>query len=628
MIVLASVLALGMVAISTATVEARDGAGGALAHVIPKTKVDPNVLLPLQIEALPVKGSPNAIVTIVEFSDYECPFCSRVEPTIDQILQAYPKDVRVAFVNLPLDFYQTALPAAKAAVAAMRQGKFWEMHEALFENQKGLTMAYFKATAERLGLDMARFEADMNSEETANYIRKGKADADALGVRGTPSFLINGVLFVGSQPFNNFKVAIDKEIARAKQVTAKKKSLRGEALYKELFTSAVKSAAALEAPKPAAPAAAETTRVFVDIKGAPVLGDSSAPVTLIVFTDFECPFCARANATINTLLENNPGKVKIVFKHFPLAFHQNAKLAHQAAEAAKLQGKFWAYYALLFQDTKALSREHLTQYAKQAGLNMRKFLANLESSAVVAAVEADIAAGSRAGVQGTPHFLLNGLPISGAQPLAVFQAALDKELILAQEFLDKGVPLGKLHEEIAKSNIKPKIVVDIKGSPMRGSADAPVTLVLFTDFECPFCTRVVPTLEQLLEEYDGKINLVFKHLPLPFHANAQKAGEAAMAAHAQGKFWEMHDLMFENQQALSVDDLKRYAAQLGLNVTRFSAELDSGAYAAAVAADMAAASVAGVSGTPTFIINGKLFVGAQPIESFRAVIDEALAAGK
>ncbi|MCL2326699.1 MAG: thioredoxin domain-containing protein [Proteobacteria bacterium] len=633
MIVLASVLALGMVgckakeksgATSTTAVETQQGVGGgALKHAIPKTEVDPNILLPLQVEALPMKGDANAIVTIIEFSGYQCGFCGRVQPTLAQVLETYPGEVRLGVVNLPLDFHANGLPSAKAVVAAMRQGKFWEMHEELFKNPTGLTMEYIRASAEKIGLDMARFEADMNSEETAAYIRKGIEDAGRLGVRGTPGFLINGVFLSGAQPFENFKAAIDKEIARAKQVAAEK-SLSGEALYKELFNSATKPAEAPEAAKPAPPPAAEAARVFIDITGAPVLGDLSAPVTLIEFTDFECPFCARGNTTINQLLENNPGKVKIVFKHFPLDFHQNARLAHQAAEAAKLQGKFWEYYTLLFQDTKALGREHLIKYAEQVGLDMQKFLADLESPAVVAAVQADIDAGKRAGVQGTPHFFFNGLRLSGAQPLQAFQAALDKELLIVQEFLAKGVSSDKLYEEIAKSNIEPKIVVNTAGSPMRGAADAPVTLVLFTEFECPFSKRVTPTLEQLLKEYEGKINLVFKHLPLPFHANAQKAGEAAMAAHAQGKFWEMHDLMFANQQALSVDDLKKYAAQLGLDVERFAAELDSGAYAAIVAADMAAASGAGISGTPTFVINGKLFVGAQPIESFRAVINEAL----
>jgi protein-disulfide isomerase len=118
------------------------------------------------------------------------------------------------------------------------------------------------------------------------------------------------------------------------------------------------------------------------------------------------------------------------------------------------------------------------------------------------------------------------------------------------------------------------------------------------------------------------------HQPLPFHNNAQLAAEASMAAHAQGKFWPMHDKMFENQKALERPDLERYAQEIGLNMAKFKAALDSGAFKARVAQDSAAATKAGASGTPTFFINGRRLVGAQPVDQFKKIIDEELAKKK
>lgn len=591
--------------------------------------VDNSVPMPINIAKLPVKGNPDAKVTIVEFSDYQCPFCSRVEPTIAQLLKAYPNDLRVAFINNPLDFHKEAMPAAKAAVAAYKQGKFWEMHEKLFANQKGLNADFYVKAANELGLDAARFQADMNSPETAAYIKKGMDDGRPFGVSGTPNFLINGVQLVGAQPIDAFKKVIDEQLARANKV-ANEKKLTGDALYAELVKTA---------PKPApdedeAPAG----RVMVDLGTAPVLGNVDAPVTIVEFTDFECPFCSRGNNTLHELLKANPDKIRVVFKHYPLPFHKNAKLAHQAAEAAKIQGKFWEMYDLIFANQKAMSKDDLMGYAKQIGLDLAKFEADLESDAVIKAVEDGIKEGGKAGVRGTPHFFINGTLLSGAQPLAAFQQAVDRELAVAQDAKYAGLKGNDLYEKIIKDGAAPApapqpapapaapIVIDTTGAPSRGAADAPVTIIQFSEFQCPFCSRVEPTLDQLLKDYDGKIKIVFKQMPLAFHNNAQKAAEASLFALENGKFWEMHNKMFANQQALSIEDLKKYATEIGLDAAALEAALTSNKYAATVAADQAAAQKAGISGTPSFVINGKLFVGAQPIDAFKKAIDEALAA--
>jgi protein-disulfide isomerase len=132
-----------------------------------------------------------------------------------------------------------------------------------------------------------------------------------------------------------------------------------------------------------------------------------------------------------------------------------------------------------------------------------------------------------------------------------------------------------------------------------------------------------PTVEQILSTYAGRVRFVFKNYPLSFHQNAQIAAEAGLAAHAQGRFWEMHDTMFRNQQQLTRPDLERYAQQIGLNMARFKADLDTGRWKDAVSADMKAAP--GQIGTPTFFVNGRKISGALPFDSFKSVIDEELA---
>jgi protein-disulfide isomerase len=166
--------------------------------------------------------------------------------------------------------------------------------------------------------------------------------------------------------------------------------------------------------------------------------------------------------------------------------------------------------------------------------------------------------------------------------------------------------------------------VDAGDSPSLGPADAAVTIVEFADFECPYCASAEPTLERLLAEYGGKVRLVFKHNPLPVHKNALLAHRAAVAAERQGKFWEMHDLLFSSQEMLDRETLKSHARTLGLDLVAFEAVLLSPESTQAVSADMSQAGGLGIKGAPAFFINGRFLPGAQPIEVFRELIDEGL----
>ncbi len=171
----------------------------------------------------------------------------------------------------------------------------------------------------------------------------------------------------------------------------------------------------------------------------------------------------------------------------------------------------------------------------------------------------------------------------------------------------------------------PKVAVDATG-PSKGPADAPITIVEFSDFECPYCVRAAATVKQVLEAYPGKIRLVYRDFPLPMHAKAPKAAEAAHCAADQGKYWEMHDKLFDNAQKLEVADLKAHARAVGLDGGKFDQCLDSSEKAKVVASHKKAGEEAGVSGTPAFFVNGRPLTGAQPFEAFKTAIDAELKA--
>ena len=167
------------------------------------------------------------------------------------------------------------------------------------------------------------------------------------------------------------------------------------------------------------------------------------------------------------------------------------------------------------------------------------------------------------------------------------------------------------------------------GAPFKGAEKAAVTIVKFEDFQCPYCKTVQGTFPELLKRYDGKIRLVHKDLPLDaIHPQARQAAEAARCAGEQGKFWEYHDKLYANSPKAGVEELKSYAKEVGLNAVSFDQCYGSGKFRAAVQKDLNDGAQLGLTGTPTFFINGREISGAQPVEAFAAIIDEELGQAK
>ncbi|WP_141593804.1 MULTISPECIES: thioredoxin domain-containing protein [unclassified Myxococcus] len=595
--------------------------------------VDPTVFK-VPIENSPTHGSADALVTVVEFSDYECPFCSRANVTIEKLQEQYGKKLRVVMKQNPLSFHPRAKPAAIAAMAAGEQGKYWEYHAKLFANQKKLDDASLEQYAKELGLNLDKWKAELNNPKFQDIITRDQALAGQLGASGTPAFFINGRFLSGAQPIANFQALIDEELVKAENLV--KSGVPASQVYAKIIEKGAERAAPKAQPQQPA---AKVQKVEIP-SDSPSFGPANAKVTIVEWSDFECPFCSRVGPTLSKIKESYAKDVRVVFRHQPLPFHPNAKLAAEASHAAHEQGKFWEYHDKLFANQKAMDRASLEKYAQELGLNVAKFKAALDSGKFKAKVEADMAAGNALGANGTPTFFINGREFVGAQPFEAFKRVIDEEIGKADKLLAAGTKPEELYAKLNAENVAnaptapaaapgapaepPVQKVDVGNAPVKGDKNAPVTIVAFSDFECPFCSRVVPTLKQLEDQYGGKIKVAFKNQPLPFHANAKLAAAAALAANEQGKFWEYHDKLFANQRALDRASLEKYAQELGLNVDKFKAALDQGKFNAQIEADMAQASSVGASGTPTFFINGRTLVGAQPVDAFKRVIDEEL----
>jgi protein-disulfide isomerase len=187
---------------------------------VPAGKPDPAVTYKVELGDAPADGPDTALVTVVIWSDFQCPYCQRVVATLDTLRTDYGSDLRLVFKHNPLAFHPNALPAAKAAMAAHEQGKFWEMHDKLFANNKDLTESNFNKWAKELKLDVPRFKKDMASSSIAKQITDDQAQGTRLGARGTPSFFVNGRFLSGAQPVPSFKALIDDEMTKAKALVA------------------------------------------------------------------------------------------------------------------------------------------------------------------------------------------------------------------------------------------------------------------------------------------------------------------------------------------------------------------------------------------------------------------------
>ncbi len=605
---------------------------------------DAKAVYKVPIDGSPVKGPADALVTIVESSDFECPFCRRAAPTLKQLEEQYRGKVRFVFKHNPLPVHPRATPAANAAEEARAQGgdaKFWAMHDALFA-AASLDDAAIQQAAKDVGVDPARVKAAIDGNRHRDRIERDQKLVQSLGATGTPSFFINGRKLVGAQPLPVFQALVDEELKKAEELVRAgtpaaqvyAKITDAGATAPMFVPGGAEAGAAPPAPPPAAP---PTAYRKVPLRADdPARGPADARLTVVLFSDFQCPFCARVEPSLAELEKAFPGKIRVVWKHQPLAMHPNALPAALAAEAAREQGKFWPVHDRFFASQQALSPELYRATAKELGLDLRRFDQAVSSRKGEARIQEDQKLAGEVGATGTPTMFFNCRQVIGAQPLPQLRAIAEEELRKADQVLGPA-PAKSPYERLCAANLAaaptaaapaaaagPAQIELRPDDPVRGNPKAPVTIVVFSDFQCPFCARVEPTLAEAERTYGDKLRVVWKHQPLPFHPNAMPAAKAAEAAREQGKFWPMHDRLFASQQELSPDTYERLARELGLDLRRFKEASASSKALARIEEDQRLAARVGAQGTPTMFVNGEKVEGAVPFATLKAVIDRKL----
>jgi protein-disulfide isomerase len=401
---------------------------------------DPATVYKVPRGQAPASGPLDAPVTIVVWSDYACAYCNRVQGTLDHLARLFPGQLRWVHRTLPLDDDSTLGP--EAALAAAAQGRFRPMNDRLFALGGRVDRPAVELLARELGLDMVRFRADLDARLHRASIAADESDARTLGVTGTPTFFINGRPVHGNQPLRVFVDIVDQELARAARLHAGYDAL-------------------VEGGKPTADAQTETTerrelrattlyRVGLGLPGHQV-GPDDALVTIVEWSDFQCPYCAREAPVLAHVRDKYKGDVRIIYRHLPMAFHRGAALAAEAAVAAAEQGKFWAFHDQVFAGSGHLERADLDRFAEAAGLDLPRFRAALDDRRYRDAVAAEAAAGEALGVDGTPTVFINGAPVSGMRDADTMDRLVEVHMTRTRELVAGGVARGDLYALLMSS---------------------------------------------------------------------------------------------------------------------------------------------------------------------------------
>jgi protein-disulfide isomerase len=395
----------------------------------------------------PVRGSADAPVTVVMFSDFECPYCRDGYLNLRELERRYEGRVRIAYKAFPLDFHSGALPAAIAARSAQAAGKFWEFHDRMYSSRQ-VDLDRIFDYAKDVGIDPKTLAKDLDSLDFGPEVRRDMRQARRLGVTSTPTFFINGRAISGAQPVDEMSVIVDQELELAQQW------LSEGVAPADLYAHAIKDGYVEVAYSGRRRGLDPDSVAVVPIGKSPAIGPATAPVTIVSFNDFECPFCARGHAVVSRMRQRYGDKIRVVYKSNPLPFHSHAFIAARGAMAAQAQGKFWAFHDALYATEAQFDEEKLVSIAKSVGMDAKRFRRDIGGAEFDAAIDDDLALGAMLGVTGTPAYFVNGRPIEGALPDLHFRLIVEEELERAKAAEGRGVEKKDLYDTLMRTPLE------------------------------------------------------------------------------------------------------------------------------------------------------------------------------
>ncbi len=415
--------------------------------------------------------------------------------------------------------------------------------------------------------------------------------------------------------------------------------------------------------------AAPRVRIDAERYRVPLFGEEYARggetplVTVILYTDYACPPCGRTWSVMDNLLEDYGQDLRVIFRSYTVPGFGKGEEAVEAAFAAGAQGKFWEMHAELFEHIGAFDRPTLRKHAQSIGLDVPKFMDDLDTGAHSGTRMRHRREAKRLGIVGLPVAFVNGLYMAGYAEEAAWHGILDEEIARSKDLLASGTPRAELYDKVMASASSKRVTApkgadklraeladkqkltdppanlvapthdaryDIapgESSPL-GPDTAPVQVVELLDFQCPYCRKAHEELLGLREKHGDDVQFVVRHVPLEIHTAARGAAKASVAAGTQGKFWPYHDAIFAHEGALDRAAFIAIATELGLDVEQFKADLDSTAVGQAVDDDLRTSLRLGVVATPGFFINGRYVSGFRPGRLGGVIQEELDAANK
>lgn len=632
----------------------------------------------------PALGATNPKLDLIFFTDFNAlnpnaKYAIRGWQLARRIVTEFPESVR-----LQVRFHYTTragstpsahrverlLLIARSAYAAHRQGQFWSFvdwalgFDSLLEPgsprfqlsiRQPLSKKRILAWVKGKHLDLKQFRGDVSSKATLRFIESELGVAKRLGLTKTNLFLLNGrQLQVRELTFREFALEVNKELARFTGISSSRMRprVRAAAIRQHLndksrFLSYLAYIERGRRGPRSTIARPSRVHVPVDPKRDAVQGPDYAPVTVVVFSDFQCGYCARAVKPLHELQRRHGKHLRVVFKHFPLQFHRRAYPAAVAALAAQKQNKFWAYHNLLFGKdkfgswTQTQGNAPFVALAKELGLNLAQFSRDIADPSLKAHVQADVTMGNTIGVRGTPTLFVNGYLLRGLIPSELEQlVAREKERV--NGLIARGVPLAKVYETLTGGKlmpvvrpprrrpqlhnlvlekqvpgtrrVKPKFNLGNSKAPTKGSSAAKVVITLFTDLSSDKDAKLSTPLDQYVDGHKDSVRLIVRHLPSRRRRASVRAALAALAAHMQGRYWPYRETLIANRGKLSKKDLFQYAKDNKLDLARFAKDLGNRKLIFSVVGAMRLAKQHGINATPAVLINGKpLRTGGTPL---------------